>query len=556
MSALTKKNLFWLRLALLGALVLAVNAFALPEMRITTKDNKDVGGAACTSPYGCYGMTTTNKTYVAVSEFKLTGAPNGGDNIPNRTGKPDSIKVRGNSTASYDKKPYRIKFGDKLSLFGKEPAKSWVLLANWFDGTFALNAIAFELGQKMDLEFTNSSTMVDLWINNQYKGIYQLTEQVQSHKGRVDLKEKHRGWLLEMDYHDAEADERNQNFKTNQYNINAFIKWPQLDDTSFTKNKNDASQLNFVKTDVNNLLDKMAAGGFPTNGYRDLIDLESFAKYVLIQLFMDNFDFNSKAQTGFLLGSNFCYRIDSSKTTRIKAGPLWDFDLAAGLERMSNGGVFGTGSFPAHYRTYQDSIAPTHAFYRKLWDDPAFKAKYMKLWTKHKEDFRAIAASGGLIDRIKSSVEGSVSGKGNNLWGNNQMQGSATLTTQTFNNEVNNLKSWWNNRLNWVDTRLNSYRIDINQDVIQTAPETPKTSVVGRWDGLGGRGVKLVKNGLTLNPAANASVKVYTLSGAKVRHQSFSAGSHAVSLGDLPRGMYLVRMNVDGSKMAARVPVR
>jgi len=179
MPAFTK-NRIGFRLALLGAAVLAASSFAaLPEMRITAA--RDPGASTCTNQWGCYGQTTTNQTYVAVTGFQLTDQDKPANNIPNRSGKPDSIRVRGNSTAGYDKKPYRIKFGEKVSLFGKDPAKSWVLLANWFDGTFALNAIAFELGQKMGLEFTNSSTMVDVWINNQYKGIYQLTEQIQQH---------------------------------------------------------------------------------------------------------------------------------------------------------------------------------------------------------------------------------------------------------------------------------------------------------------------------------------------------------------------------------------
>ncbi|MDR2592825.1 MAG: CotH kinase family protein [Chitinispirillales bacterium] len=563
MSTTVKKNP--LRLAMMAAAVLALAAqsfAALPEIRITTANNAnpDQGSGGG----GMWGGTTSYK-YVKISEFKLTD-PNNGNNDVTRSSKPDSIRVRGNSTAGLDKKPYRIKFGEKIKLFGDTAAKSWVLLANYYDGTFALNAIAFELGKRLGVEFTNKYWFVDVYINNQYKGLYQLTEQVQSHKGRVDLKEKHRGWLVEMDYHDPANDERNQWFKSAKYDMGTFIKWPQLDDTSFTKNPNNTSQLDFVKTDFNNLVNKMSEGGFPTNGYRDMIDLESWAKYVLIQLFMDNFDFNSKAQTGFLLGSNYCYRIDSSRTSRIKAGPLWDFDLAAGLARtapmggggggwgMPGMGGGGQSSFPAHYQTYQDSIAPTHAFYRRLWDDPAFKAKYYKTWLKHKNDFQAMSQ---LIDQIKSQVEGSVQGKGANKWANNQMMGSANLTTQQFNTEVQNLKTWWNNRLNWVDQRLRSYNIDTTKDVIQSAPPGPggSTSIASNQAKYG-KGLSVVKNGLKINATSSASIKVFSLTGDIVRRQTLASGSHTVSLGNLPRGMYLVRVNLDGVKQNVKMAVR
>ncbi|MDR2582832.1 MAG: CotH kinase family protein [Fibromonadaceae bacterium] len=453
---------------------LALFSFAaLPQIRVTTTGNQNPDGNSQQGGWQMPGMGGgTTKKYYAVDKVELTDPSNSRNNLTSNTTSGtvrDSIKVRGNSTAGMEKKPYRIKFATKKGLFGKEEARSWVLLANWYDGTFALNAIAFEMGRRMGLEFTNSSQLVDLWINGTYKGIYQLTEQIQSHKGRVDLKEKHNGWLVEFDYHDPEDQaERNQAFNTNQYSIKAVIKWPQLDDTSFTKQPNNTAQLNFVKNDVNNLMTKMSQSGFPNNDYRDLIDLESYAKYVLIQLVLDNFDFNSKAQTGFLLGSNYLYKIE--ECDRIKAGPLWDFDLAAGIERMSNGGfggMGGAGSFPAHYKTYQDSITPTHAFYRRLWEDPVFKAKYKKNWDKYINDFKAMS---GFIDNIKSQAEGSIQGNGTNRWGNNQMSGGANLTTQVFNTEVQNLKTWWNNRINWVDNRLKSYNIDTSKDITQNPP--------------------------------------------------------------------------------------
>jgi len=550
MSTLTQKSIF--RLAVIAAAVLAAQSFAaLPEIRITTQNNanpdQSSGGGG-----GGWGMPTTSTyKYVKISEFKLTDNSNNGNNIT-RSGKPDSVKVRGNSTASAAKKPYKIKFGERVRVFGDTAAKSWVLLANWYDATFALNAIAFELGKRLGLEFTNKYWFVDVYINGTYKGIYQLTEQVQSHRGRVDLKENKRGWLAEFDFHDPANDERNTWFKTAKYDIGTFIKSPELDDTNFTKNPNDASQLNFVKTDINNLVNKMSEGGFPNNGYRDMIDLESWAKYVLIQLVMDNHDFNSKAQSGYLLGSNYCYRIDSSRTSRIKAGPIWDFDLAAGIERG------GGGSYPKHYFTYQDSIVPTHAFYKRLWEDPAFKAKYYKMWIKHKSDFNAMSQ---LIDNIKSQVEGSITSKGNNNWNNNAPifsfgggQQSGPLTTQTFNNEVQGLKTWWSNRLNWVDQRLKSMGIDTTKDVIQNAPKDP-TSVASQYAKLG-NGLSVVKNGLTVKATGSASIKVVSLNGEVVRRQTLAAGNHTVRMGDLPRGIYLVRVNLDGVKRTVKLAVR
>ncbi|MDR1353523.1 MAG: CotH kinase family protein, partial [Treponema sp.] len=59
------------------------------------------------------------------------------------------MRGRGNSTWKANKKPYRIRFREKTSLFGYEKARSWVLLAKNQDTTLILNTTAFELGRRI-----------------------------------------------------------------------------------------------------------------------------------------------------------------------------------------------------------------------------------------------------------------------------------------------------------------------------------------------------------------------------------------------------------------------
>ena len=447
----------------------------IPEIWITTKNNaspqsnlpdpgcgyNDVGrrggggfgwggGMGMGGMGGGMGLTPHRLPYVAVTSFEIKDASNPQYNLT-RNLKNDFIKVRGNSTSQAAKKPYRIQFGEKTSLFGKEAAKGWVLLANFYDGTFALNAIAFELGKRLGLEFTPTYQFVNLYLNNKYMGIYQLTEQVQANKGRVEINENYGGWLVEFDYHEPTSDNCLKRFVPG-YDLTANIKAPDLDDF---ENPKDPTPLNFVANDIMTLLNKMAANGFPDNGYRDLIDLDSFAKYMLIQLFMDNFDFNSKAQSGALLGSNFMYKID--KTSKIKAGPLWDLDLSAGVT-MSG--------FPSHYQTYKDPIIPTHTFYKRLWQDPVFRAKYKKTWDKYKSDFQNMIE---FIDNISTTLSDSIQGKGKNIWADNSgmMGNGGNLTQKQFNNEISKLKTWWTNRIKWVDQNSKLNEIDITKDITE-----------------------------------------------------------------------------------------
>ena len=510
-----------LKFALAAIACLGVMSFAaIPEIRITTDGNRDPTAIMS-------GMICGTCKYVKITNFALTD-PNNPRNNLTLTPDPapsevDSIRVRGNSTANTDKKPYRIKFDKKQGLFGKEKARSWVLLANYYDQTFALNSIAFRLGQKMGLEFTNSSQHVSLYINNNYKGVYQLTEQVQVNPGRVDI-DPDKGFLVEFDYHDAGSDD--VKFTAAQYSLGTFVKSPEVT-SNFNINN---SKIKWVEEEVNAVMKKMGENNFPTNGYRDMIDLESYAKYVLIEQLMDNFDFNSKVQSGGLPGSNYAYKNVNSK---MKAGPLWDFDLSA--VGCTGGSMFGC-SFTPHYQSYTEPIKPKHTFYQRLWADPAFMAKLQKAWNKYKPDIDAIPT---FVDSIANALNGSVA---NNVAANptNLMSGKTTLTQQMHNQEVSKLKAWWPQRVKFFDDELKKLNIDINADGEGGNPPQPPatnyTIQVARTPTAGGNvSVKIGSGNAQNNPSgqltanANTSITITATANSGYTFQNWT--------GSLPSGV-------------------
>lgn len=119
------------------------------------------------------------------------------------------IRLRGNSTASYPKKPYRIKFEEKQNLLGMNEGaecKSWVLLADYLDDTKLRNSSAFTLASVMLEEYSSDFRYVSLEIDGTYMGVYLLCEQNQINKHRIDIEEAGAdtedllsGYLLEID---------------------------------------------------------------------------------------------------------------------------------------------------------------------------------------------------------------------------------------------------------------------------------------------------------------------------------------------------------------------
>lgn len=118
------------------------------------------------------------------------------------------IKIRGNSTAGGEKKPYRIKFTSKqpmLGLNGGKKFKSWVLLADCFDYSMSRNYFILQASKIFTNVYSSDCRYVNLYFDGKYKGVYLLAEQTQVNKNRVNVDEKSvdisadTGYLLEAD---------------------------------------------------------------------------------------------------------------------------------------------------------------------------------------------------------------------------------------------------------------------------------------------------------------------------------------------------------------------
>ena len=125
---------------------------------------------------------------------------------------PASIKVRGNGSSEYNKKPFRIKFDTKQGMLGLNDglkAKSWVLINEYNDRSRMRNFSAFFISNYLfnhDGYYSTDMRFVEVYINEEYNGIYLLAEQQQVNKGRININEPDKdyqgtdiGYLIELD---------------------------------------------------------------------------------------------------------------------------------------------------------------------------------------------------------------------------------------------------------------------------------------------------------------------------------------------------------------------
>jgi spore coat protein CotH len=319
----------------------------------------------------------------------------------------DRIRGRGNYTwIGFPKKPYRIKFDSETSLFGFTEAENYVLLANYRDPTLLANTVAFELGQRFRLPFTNNYVHVELVLNGKHQGSYLLTEQVQVGKGSVDI-DKNDGYLVEIDrYYDDDP-----KFKTLNIALPVMIKSP-----NFGK-----SLLNyqFVVNSLNEFDAVLSARNFPSNNYHDLIDMDTFVDYIMINEIVRNDD----------IGHPSNIYIYKDIGTKMKAGPLWDFECAFGLWKD-----LGIDISEAEGRL-------SSGFLNIFFNDPAFVARYKERWNEKFADILSIVL---FIDEMQAKLRASQQ-LDNELW----------HRTSDYRQEVDNLKTFYIKRIIYLNEAIN-----------------------------------------------------------------------------------------------------
>ncbi len=111
------------------------------------------------------------------------------DGALNYNGALEYIKLRGNTTATFDKKGYGLKLekGTDLAHMGK--AKRWVITSNARDKSLIRNQITFAMADYVGLTYTPECRQVDVYINHNYNGTYILQEKIEINDERIEIRD-------------------------------------------------------------------------------------------------------------------------------------------------------------------------------------------------------------------------------------------------------------------------------------------------------------------------------------------------------------------------------
>ena len=242
------------------------------------------------------------------------------------------IRLRGNSTMQYDKKPYRIKFDKKQSLFGLDKAKSWVLLADYLDPSALHNFTAMSIANELDgLSFTTTPHKVNVYLNGEYVGLYTLCEQVQENEGRMDIEVdeidpewtelKQFNFFVAMDASaaaDPTAKYGETYFYVEKYDRYFELKYPEKD--QFASEEQFERFFEQLQDYMLEMLDTFAAGDFEK--IKSETNVNSFVDYFIIDTIMGEHDHGKKSFNMYYTNTSD----NPNENGKLNFGPIWDYD--------------------------------------------------------------------------------------------------------------------------------------------------------------------------------------------------------------------------------------
>ena len=288
-----------------------LDAIELPIVQIDTDGGEEPTCEYVSPPEGAFGESITNATKVP---GRVTVRKHGtiiydsGDYVKSSSGM--TVKIRGNTSAYGNKKPFKIKLQKKGDMLARGDSKyndkNWVLL----NSAYTLNSMAgLAISSLMKTQWVPQYTFVNLVFNGNYRGIYILIEAVErNEKCRINVDENE-GYIVELDPYWWKED---ISFDTPFTDITKkyTFKYPDADDIT-------PEQVETIQTCISRMEESIADGTYP-----DHINVESFARWLLAHDILGTWD---------SAGSNiFMTRKDAA--SKLEMGNLWDFDTITQME--------------------------------------------------------------------------------------------------------------------------------------------------------------------------------------------------------------------------------
>ncbi|MDG1393260.1 MAG: CotH kinase family protein [Flavobacteriaceae bacterium] len=350
------------------------------------------------------------------------------------------IEYRGSSSSLLDKKQYAFTPYDELgaknnvSLLDMPKENDWILNGLAYDDSYMRDFISYKLSNFTG-NYASRGRYCEVVLNGDFRGIYVLQEKLKADNNRIDINK-----IKETDLTFPKLT-GGYVTKTDKTEGSDFAAWSMDNYGGYQSNfihehpkptTVQSEQHEYIKNEFEILQEKIAtpSNSSISNGYPSTIDIPSFIDFMILNELASNAD-----------GYEFSTFFHKDRNGKLRAGPIWDFNLTFGND------LFFWGLDRSHTDIWQfdDDGNEGPKFWKDLFDDAVFKCYLTKRWQE-------LTALGmplnsieifAFIDVTTTLISEAV-----------ERQETMSGTTGEFVDQISEMKTFISDRIEWMSSQL------------------------------------------------------------------------------------------------------
>lgn len=361
-----------------------------------------------------------------------------------------AIELRGSSSQDLPKKPYGLTTlladntsNNNVSILGMPKENDWVLNSLAFDPSMIRDVLSYELGSGMG-NYAARGKYCEVIVNGDYKGVYVFMEKLKIDSNRINI--------LKMTKNDNALPELSGGYitKADKTTGGDPVAWTMASYNGTTAYIHEnpkpvditSQQHAYIQNQFNALQNKITAKNESlTDGYPSIIDVPSFVDFIIINEIAANVD-----------GYQFSTFFHKDREGKLRAGPIWDFNLTFGNDLF----LYGYDRSFTNVWQFDNGDNTGSKFWKDLYNNATFKCYLSRRWKEltavnEPLSYNKIVAK---IDSLASVI--------------NESKAREQARWNTIGNHSNHIvaiKTWLQSRMNWINTHLNNYQACANPDI-------------------------------------------------------------------------------------------
>lgn len=358
-----------------------------------------------------------------------------------------NIEIRGSSSQELPKKGYGLTTlkadnisNNNVSLLGMPSENDWILNGIAFDPSLIRDYLSYNLSRQLG-NYATRTAYCELVINGDYKGLYILQEKVKASVSRVNvlkiattdntLPNITGGYITKAD--------KTTGGDPIAWTMSSYAGWTDFIHELPKPAAVTSQQNSYIYNQFLNLETTSHIGNINLiSGYPSIIDIPSFVDFMLINELGSNPD-----------GYQFSTYFHKDRAGKLRAGPIWDFNLTFGND------LFLWGFDRSFYNVWQfaDGGNDGAKFWRDLFNNPTYKCYLSRRWNELTQPGQPLNYD-SLVQYIDETVA---------LISEAKVREEQKWTTDAYPpvhfppTEISNLKIWLYNRISWMTSNLGSY---------------------------------------------------------------------------------------------------